>query len=52
MALPNKLETKRLVLRPLTKDDFSIFSTLLKINDVSNDLEFILKRKQVINIEN
>ena len=52
MAHPNKLETKRLVLRPLTKDDFSVFSNLLKNNDVSNNLEFILKRKQVINIKN
>ena len=52
MAHLNKLETKRLMLRPLIKDDFSVFSNLLKSTDVSNHLEFILKRKQVINIKN
>lgn len=52
MAHPNTLETKRLILRPLMMDDFSDFSNLLKGNDVSNNLEFILKTKQVINIKN
>jgi len=47
----NKLETKRLILRPLLKDDFSVFSNLINTDDVSDNLEFVLKRKEVVNIK-
>ena len=45
MDLPNQIETKRLILRLINQDDFDIFSDIVKDDDVSNNLEFVLKNK-------
>ncbi len=45
MDLPNQIETKRLVLRLFNEDDFDIFSDIIKDDNVSSNLEFVLKNK-------
>ncbi|MFX0136657.1 MAG: GNAT family N-acetyltransferase [Candidatus Hodarchaeota archaeon] len=52
MILPNHLETKRLILRPFRRDDFRVFSNLLKDPEVSENLKFVLKTEIEQNIKN
>ena len=45
MDIPNQLETKRCVLRPFERDDFEVFSNLIKDDLVSENLEFLVMKK-------
>lgn len=45
MDIPNQLETKRCILKPFERDDFEVFSNLLKDDIVSENLEFLVMKK-------
>ncbi len=45
MNLPKKIVSKRLILRLMNRDDFEVFSEIIKDASAENDLKFILKMK-------
>jgi len=45
MNLPKKIVSKRLILRLMNRDDFEVFSDILKDATADNNLKFILKMK-------
>ena len=51
MASPIQLESKRLMLRSFDRDDFDVFSNLIKDEMVSENLKFIFKTKNEEEIE-
>ncbi len=45
MDLPNRIETKRLILRPINQDDFEFLSEIFKVDDIAENLKFLLNTK-------
>ena len=43
MDLPIQIETKRLILRPFNRDNFEVFSNLMKDTEVIQNLKFVIK---------
>lgn len=51
MNLPQKIITKRLILKLINQNDFEVFSEMIKDSDVAYNLKFILKVKSEKNAE-
>jgi ribosomal-protein-alanine N-acetyltransferase len=51
MDIPEKIETKRLILRPFNRSDFEVFSNIIKDSEVSKNIKFVLRSESASDIK-